>query len=33
MELDDLAWSMGSKRTGLVANLEVGDNFAIRAKA
>jgi len=33
MELDDLTWSMGSKRTGLVANLEVGDNFAIRAKA
>jgi hypothetical protein len=33
MELNDLTWSMGSRRNGLVADLEVGDNFAIRAKA
>jgi len=33
MELDDLAWGMGSGRNGFAANLEVGDNFTIRAKA
>jgi len=32
-ELDDLAWSVGSKNNGLAVDLEVGDNFAIRAKA
>jgi hypothetical protein len=33
MELADLAWSMGSRNNGLVVDLEVGDNFTIKAKA
>ncbi len=32
MELDELAWGMGSERNGLAAYLEVGDNFSIRAE-